>query len=507
MANENADKQKSFTFTWTLENASYCFQKKEQELKSPSFFIHWLEMTKWHLSLYPRGLEDESYVGLCLSKERDSLLKYSSSANKGEIHFEISLLAADSSVLKSSKAKHRFDCLPSFEFSDFETRKKIFVEEKSNFLPKGNLTVRCRMWSTEMNIDENEECFGRTRIGVEWRYFVWKIPNFSQLQPEKKQTFMITSAANDKQLVSVSVFLTEKLSYEELIRCEFANRNSSAKFTVIRLVLLDADGNVTERVQDEFWFDDRCKQFQLSLPKRILMANRSLYLPGDVLTLRCESAIATGIDMEKIEKFYLGRCGDRQSISSDVFCSEDKEHSSLSTPVLQENFKFLYSEGFLSDVVLKTKTAKFPVHKSILAARSSVFNAMFLGDMKEKDSDCVDIEDISDDTLNRMLLYLYTAVVKDLQWESALDLYKAADKYQIPTLKDNCSSFLQCNLTPSNACEILLLSDLHQDGDLKTCVQNFILKRDRDIFNSGDWSHVMENNSVLAAQTMHLKFK
>ncbi|GIX95581.1 speckle-type POZ protein B [Caerostris extrusa] len=132
---------------------------------------------------------------------------------------------------------------------------------------------------------------------------------------------------------------------------------------------------------------------------------------------------------------------------------------------------------------------------------------MFLNDLKEKDGDCVDIEDIDDNTLNRMLQYLYTAVVKDLQWESAVDLYEPADKYQIPTLKDKCSSFLQCNLTPSNACEILYLSDLHQDGNLKTCVQNFILKHDRDIFTSSGWNHIMENNPKLAAQTMHLKFK
>ncbi|GIX95582.1 speckle-type POZ protein B [Caerostris extrusa] len=203
---------------------------------------------------------------------------------------------------------------------------------------------------------------------MEWRSYVWKIPNFSQLQPDKKKkkTFMIKSLTNDKQLVSISVFLTEKLSYEELIRFEFTDCNSLAKFTIIRLVLLDSVGNVVERVQDEFWSDDRCKQFPFSLPKRKLMANQSLYLPGDVLTLRCESAIATGINMEKVEKFYFGRCCDWQSNPTDVFCVEDEEHLSLSTRVLQENLKFLYSDGLLSDAILKTKTATFPVHKTYL---------------------------------------------------------------------------------------------------------------------------------------------
>ncbi|GIY37151.1 TD and POZ domain-containing protein 3 [Caerostris extrusa] len=80
-----------------------------------------------------------------------------------------------------------------------------------------------------------------------------------------------------------------------------------------------------------------------------------------------------------------------------------------------------------------------------------------------------------------MLGYLYTADVEGLQWESAIDLYKAADKYEILSLKKKCSSFLKLNLTPTTACDILLLSDLHMDGDLKTYVQNFIVKHHNEI--------------------------
>ncbi|GIX81475.1 speckle-type POZ protein B [Caerostris extrusa] len=127
--------------------------------------------------------------------------------------------------------------------------------------------------------------------------------------------------------------------------------------------------------------------------------------------------------------------------------------------------------------------------------------------MRETHGDTVDIEDISDDTLKRMLEYLYTADVEGLQWESAIDLYKAADKYEILSLKDKCSSFMKFNLTPTNAYEILLLSDLHMDGDLKTCVQNFIVKHDKEIFVTDDWNKIIETNPKLAAYTMCMKFK
>ncbi|GBO42522.1 hypothetical protein AVEN_196077-1 [Araneus ventricosus] len=106
-----------------------------------------------------------------------------------------------------------------------------------------------------------------------------------------------------------------------------------------------------------------------------------------------------------------------------------------------------------------------------------------------------------------MLLYMYTDSLEELQWETASDLYVAAEKYQIMTLKDKCSSFLKSNLSLSNACKILLLSDLLQDKALKSIVQGFILKNDRSVINSSDWGFLMKDNVNLAAETMLLRYK
>ncbi|GFY37077.1 hypothetical protein TNIN_3041 [Trichonephila inaurata madagascariensis] len=61
---------------------------------------------------------------------------------------------------------------------------------------------------------------------------------------------------------------------------------------------------------------------------------------------------------------------------------------------------------------------------------------MFTNDMKEKNNKCVDIEDLDDDTVQRMLLYMYTATLPDFQWDSACNLYAAANKYEILSLKN-----------------------------------------------------------------------
>ncbi|GIX70148.1 BTB and MATH domain-containing protein 42 [Caerostris extrusa] len=504
MEDNSIDKQKCVTFTWTIENASSCFQKPGEEIKSPTFSINFYDYSKWHLSFYPRGRENENYIGFSLYREEDLGRYYPIDTD-----FEISLLAADFSSLKLSKGKQSFYVNEGFVFSNFERRKTIFVDEKSNFLPKDTLTVRCRIWCVKGDIQDNVEYVARTRIGVEWRSFVWTIPGFSSLQNHEKRSFCIKTDTANKEMISVNAFLTQKLNCEEFIRFECTCRDSSAKVTDIQLILLDATGKAIECIRDEFWFDDscECKPFPFAVQKSKLLADQNLYLPGDVLTIQCECTITTGIVMEKIEKFSFGKSDDAQATPTGDFGADHEERLSRSTRVLKEDFKFLYSDGFLSDVILKTETAAFPAHKIILASRSSVFKAMFSSDMREAHGDTVDIEDISDDTLKRMLEYLYTAHVEGLQWESAIDLYIAANKYEILSLKDNCSSFLRFNLTPTKACEILLLSDLCRDDDLKTQVQNYILKYDKDIFYSDDWNHIIESDPKLAAYTMSLKYK
>ncbi|GFR29110.1 tdpoz3 [Trichonephila clavata] len=75
---------------------------------------------------------------------------------------------------------------------------------------------------------------------------------------------------------------------------------------------------------------------------------------------------------------------------------------------LKEDFETLYAEGILSDVKLRTANFTFQAHKNILSVRSPVFRAMFTTEMKEKTQECIDIPDLEDDTLHKMLLYVYT---------------------------------------------------------------------------------------------------
>ncbi|GFR10068.1 speckle-type POZ protein-like B [Trichonephila clavata] len=172
---------------------------------------------------------------------------------------------------------------------------------------------------------------------------------------------------------------------------------------------------------------------------------------------------------------------------------------------LREDIGSLCCHNVLSDMKLRTNTDTIPVHTQILGARSSVFRAIFASDMKEKTQGCVDVTDLDDDTMRKMLLYMYTDKVEDLQWESASQLYAASDKYNISSLRIKCSAILKAKLSLINACRILSLADLHQDEVLKKTVQEYIIQK-KTIFSSEEWKSLMDANLRLAAETMHLNW-
>ena len=102
---------------------------------------------------------------------------------------------------------------------------------------------------------------------------------------------------------------------------------------------------------------------------------------------------------------------------------------------LSLDFGSLLESGIYSDVRLIAKNQpgiEFKAHKAILASRSPVFAAMFTSQFKEKDSDRVEIADVTADVLKQMLQFIYSNHVDNLE-KDTLKLFHAAD-YVSPVL-------------------------------------------------------------------------
>ncbi|XP_055943667.1 speckle-type POZ protein B-like [Argiope bruennichi] len=176
-------------------------------------------------------------------------------------------------------------------------------------------------------------------------------------------------------------------------------------------------------------------------------------------------------------------------------------------PTVQDDLLALYKSKIITDIDIICKDTTFHVHKSVLCASSIIMREWFKKDMKCKPKDIFEIQDLEDDIVSRMLLFLYTDSLEDVQWDIAMKLYHAADVYQILRLKIRCSCFLIENLQISNASTILLLAHEHQDAKLKSVVEDFIFMHDEEIFGSDEWAHFSESNVRLANETMRSKYK
>ncbi|XP_049843148.1 uncharacterized protein LOC126294963 isoform X3 [Schistocerca gregaria] len=114
-----------------------------------------------------------------------------------------------------------------------------------------------------------------------------------------------------------------------------------------------------------------------------------------------------------------------------------------------------------ADVTLCVRGGEIKAHRLILSARSPVFAAMLLRhDTEEAASGRVQIPDVEAATMQQLVRYMYTDEVPEGK-ESAAELLAAADKYDLPLLKEACEDRLLQDLSAENVAECAVLALQH----------------------------------------------
>ena len=134
--------------------------------------------------------------------------------------------------------------------------------------------------------------------------------------------------------------------------------------------------------------------------------------------------------------------------------SSDVDWQSTKKTVLERS-RHMFNNPFMSDVGLccKGSSKEFHAHKYILATSSSVFHAMFYGELAEKNS-VVYLSDTNDDGLEEFLRFLYTDEC-NLTADNAVSVLYLAKKYIVPSLAEKCVEFLETNLAAENVFVVL----------------------------------------------------
>ncbi|GBL86637.1 Speckle-type POZ protein [Araneus ventricosus] len=492
--------RKEYTFFWFIENYSYCWHEIGEKLVSPPFTADGLEGTAWNLQLYPRGVSEAFNGVISLYLER-------SASDEGpentSLKYELSFLKADGSPRFSIEFNHVFQRGVRREWYTCLKIDQMLLGKRGNFLPEDILTVRCKIWKGEGNIHKVAPICARTRIGIEKISFLHVVENFSSLEPNQKHTIKIQSHSKNECFALSSLYITHDLLLGGETVVEITPSDSNHILAKQKMFLLGS-GNVIACGNIDNRFDVVRKDIRKQpLMRQVILNKKSEYLLDGKLSLLCECVFSTGVEFEKIEGTEHNICTADIKLWK-VYKTAEKMSAH---PSISEDMKALYVNQSLTDVELITKTKSFPAHKIVLCARSPVFKAMLTNEMKEKNTTCIQVDDLGDDVVQQLLLFLYSDTVENLEWEIATQLYYAADKYQVGKLKELCSPFLVESLTPTNAGELLLLADTHSDSDLKKVVEDFILEHDQQVFGSEEWEMLMETNPLLFMKTMHLKYK
>ncbi|CAL8390107.1 unnamed protein product [Arctogadus glacialis] len=109
-------------------------------------------------------------------------------------------------------------------------------------------------------------------------------------------------------------------------------------------------------------------------------------------------------------------------------------------------------------------TERLPGHRYVLAVGSSVFHAMFYGELAENKGE-IRIPDVEPAAFLAMLKYIYCDEI-DLSADTVLATLYAAKKYIVPHLARACVNFLETSLSAKNACVLLSQSCLFEEPEL-----------------------------------------
>ncbi|XP_054879015.1 LOW QUALITY PROTEIN: BTB/POZ domain-containing protein 6-B-like [Poeciliopsis prolifica] len=137
-------------------------------------------------------------------------------------------------------------------------------------------------------------------------------------------------------------------------------------------------------------------------------------------------------------------------------------------PTLRERNALMFNNEHMADIHFIVgppgETQTVPAHKYVLAVGSSVFGAMFYGDLAEGQSE-IHIPDVEPAAFLTLLKYMYSDEV-ELDADTVLATLYAAKKYIVPAVAKACVGFLETSLEAKNACVLLSQSRLFEEAEL-----------------------------------------
>ncbi len=171
------------------------------------------------------------------------------------------------------------------------------------------------------------------------------------------------------------------------------------------------------------------------------------------------------------------------------------------TRSLNRDLLTLKSKSYFSDFIIQVGECIYPVHRSILAARSNVFLTMFQQkDTIEMTSSILILNDYNPSSIDLFLQYLYSDTCVLTDEKKAEEILELADKYNVESLKILAEDYFILN--KDNCLRLLILADRHTATRLKDATLKFINNNLSQIFSdtgTADWTTFRQTYPNLVA--------
>ena len=141
-------------------------------------------------------------------------------------------------------------------------------------------------------------------------------------------------------------------------------------------------------------------------------------------------------------------------------------------PSSQETFasfgRTILMDYSTADFIIRCKTRKFQVHRTILCARSPVLRATILSDMKEAKKGEIYVEEIDEKTMESIIIFIYTGKLNLGKDPDVLMFAWAGHKYLLPGFMELlCFKIRKERTTGEMISDLLISAHLHDSKDLK----------------------------------------
>ena len=146
----------------------------------------------------------------------------------------------------------------------------------------------------------------------------------------------------------------------------------------------------------------------------------------------------------------------------------------------------LRETNILCDTTVRAQGQDFHAHKCVLSAASPYFRAKFTSQLKENESNLVELREEKSTTISDVLKFIYTGEAS-IDSSNAQDLLMIADYLIIPSLKSQALNFLESSLNASNCLALESLSSRYNCESLKQAAVAFKFKHFVAVAKSEDF--------------------